>query len=63
VATVTAVVVLHPGEEVGEVELIAHVASRIASHKKPQRNIFAAEIPKTAAVKLIRKQLRYECRQ
>jgi fatty-acyl-CoA synthase len=58
VESVTAVVVLRPGMEASEAELIAHVAQQLASYKKPQRVIFAAEIPKTAVGKLSRKQVR-----
>jgi acyl-CoA synthetase (AMP-forming)/AMP-acid ligase II len=63
VEAVTAVVVLRAGREASEAELIAHVASQIASYKKPQRVLFAGEIPKTAVGKLNRKQLRDKYRQ
>ena len=42
---------------------IAHVASQIASYKKPRRILFTGEIPKTAVGKLNRKQLRDKYRQ
>ncbi|MGB6055782.1 MAG: AMP-binding protein, partial [Burkholderiaceae bacterium] len=58
VEMVTAVVVLRPGQQADEAELIAHVAGQLASYKKPQRVLFVAEIPKTAVGKLNRKQLR-----
>ncbi|TFW09264.1 long-chain fatty acid--CoA ligase [Oxalobacteraceae bacterium OM1] len=58
VESVTAVVVLRPGMEASEAELIAHVATQVASYKKPQRVIFDTEIPKTAVGKLSRKLVR-----
>ena len=58
VETVTAVVVLRPGLDVSESQLIAHVATQIASYKKPRRVLFVDDIPKTAVGKLNRKQLR-----
>ena len=58
VEAVTAVVVLRDGAVVSEADLIAEVASRIASYKKPHRVIFAASIPKTAVGKIDRKTLK-----
>ena len=58
VEIVTAVVVLRPEQQASETELIAHVASQLASYKKPQRVLFVTDIPKTAVGKLNRKQLR-----
>jgi len=58
VEVVTAAVVLRRGQEVTESELIAHVADRLASYKKPQRIIRVDALPKTAVGKLNRKQLR-----
>lgn len=58
VEIVTAVVVLREGQQADEAALIAHVADQLASYKKPQRVIFASEIPKTAVGKLNRRQLR-----
>ncbi len=58
VEVVTAVVVPRAGQAVDEAALIAHVAGRLASYKKPQRVIFAEEIPKTAVGKLNRRALR-----
>lgn len=58
VEAVTAVVVLRPGLEASDSELIAHVATQIASYKKPHRVLFVDDIPKTAVGKLNRKQLR-----
>jgi len=58
VEKVTAAVVLRSGHDASEAQLIAHVATQIASYKKPQRVLFVTEIPKTAVGKLNRKQLR-----
>jgi fatty-acyl-CoA synthase len=63
VEIVTAVVVLRAGQQASEAELAAHVAGQLASYKKPQRVIFANEIPKTAVGKLNRKQLREQFRE
>lgn len=60
VEVVTAAVALHPGMQVSEQALIAHVAAQLASYKKPQRLVFVAEIPKTAVGKLNRKQVRLQ---
>lgn len=58
VEAVTAAVALKPGQTVSEQELIAFVAGRVASYKKPQRVVFVDSIPKTAVGKLNRKALR-----
>lgn len=58
VEAVTAVVVLREGHVVDESELIAHVATQIASYKKPRRVLVVDAIPTTAVGKLNRKQLR-----
>jgi len=63
VETVTAVVVLRLGHEASESELISHVATQIASYKKPHRVLFVDDIPKTAVGKLNRKQLRDDYHQ
>tara|TARA_A100001391_G_scaffold197792_4_gene178537 strand:- start:6080 stop:7603 length:1524 start_codon:yes stop_codon:yes gene_type:complete len=58
VEAVTAVVALKPGQNVDQDSLIAFVAGKVASYKKPQRVIFTDAIPKTAVGKLNRKALR-----
>src|SRR5699024_8085677 len=61
VEAVTAVVVLADGvtgDDALRTELISHVASRIASYKKPRNIVFRDAIPKTAIGKLDRKRLR-----
>ena len=61
VEAITAVVVLAEGAEADDQlreELIAHVAQKVASYKKPRNVVFSDAIPKTAVGKLDRKQLR-----
>src|SRR5205085_9624903 len=48
---VTALVVLTPGEQVTEAELIAHARSRVAGYKTPKRIEFRDAIPRTATGK------------
>jgi acyl-CoA synthetase (AMP-forming)/AMP-acid ligase II len=60
VEAVVAFVVLRPDFTCDAAELIAHVANRIASYKKPHRIVVAASLPKTAVGKLDRKVLRRE---
>ena len=58
VEVVTAAVVLRDGVQVTEEELVSHVASQLASYKKPQRVLFVAEVAKTAVGKLNRRAMR-----
>lgn len=58
VEAVTAVVVLRAGHAADPEALVAHVGQQLASYKKPQRVLFAEEIPKTAVGKLNRRLLR-----
>jgi acyl-coenzyme A synthetase/AMP-(fatty) acid ligase len=62
VEAVTAFVVLGSGARATSEELIAHVAARLASYKKPHRVIMVAELPKTAVGKIDRKALRARSR-
>jgi acyl-CoA synthetase (AMP-forming)/AMP-acid ligase II len=62
VEAVTAFVVLGSGACATSEELIAHVAARLASYKKPHRVIMVAELPKTAVGKIDRKALRARSR-
>ncbi len=61
VEAVTAVVVpaegVTPDDALAE-RLVAHVAEKVASYKKPRKVVFAEAIPKTAVGKLDRKTLR-----
>jgi len=58
VEAVVAFVVLRPERSVDAEDIIAHVATRIASYKKPHRVIFDDGLPTTAVGKLDRKRLR-----
>ncbi len=55
---VHAVVVLRPGAAATEAELASHVAARTAPYKKPRSVEFAAELPKNAAGKVLRRVLK-----
>jgi acyl-CoA synthetase (AMP-forming)/AMP-acid ligase II len=63
VEAVTAFVALRPDRTASEAELIAYVAAKVASYKKPHRIHFTTDIPKTAVGKLDRKVLRARLRQ
>ena len=53
-----AFVVLKPGEEAGEQELIDHVRSKIARYKAPKAVAFLDELPKTSTGKVPKFELR-----
>ena len=53
-----AVVVRAEDEELSEDELIAFVAERIATYKRPQSVEFVAELPRTATGKVLKRELR-----
>src|SRR5690606_23348965 len=61
VEAVTAVVVpaegVTPDDALAE-RLVAHVAEKVASYKKPRKVVFAEAIPRPAVGKLARKTLR-----
>ncbi len=57
---VKAVVVLQPGQQVGEKEMIAFCGARIASYKKPKTVEFWPALPKSASGKLLRRKVRDE---
>jgi len=56
--TVTAVVVLRGGAEVSADELRTHCGGSLAGYKVPKRVEFVSALPRTAAGKLIRRELR-----
>jgi len=56
--SVKAVVVLQPGAQVDEAELIAFCQARIASYKKPKSVDFIDALPKSAYGKVLKRQLR-----
>jgi acyl-CoA synthetase (AMP-forming)/AMP-acid ligase II len=58
VEAVTAFVVLRPGAQVGEDELIKFVRARLASYKVPKAVCFTDQIPKSPVGKLLRRALR-----
>jgi fatty-acyl-CoA synthase len=53
-----AFVVLKPGEQVGEQELIDHVKARIARYKAPRAVAFLEELPRTSTGKVPKFELR-----
>jgi len=55
---VTAVIVPAPGAELTEDGVIAHVRTRIASYKRPQRVHFGDRLPRNASMKVRKDQLR-----
>jgi O-succinylbenzoic acid--CoA ligase len=52
-----ATVVLHEGGRAEAEELRVHVASRLARYKVPKEVVFAAQLPRTASGKLLRREL------
>jgi len=56
--TVKAVVVVRPGEELSEDEVVAACTERLAGYKKPRSVDFVAELPKTGSGKIMRRRLR-----
>ena len=55
---VKAVVVLKPGKEAGEKEIIQHCRNRLAGYKTPKSVDFVPELPKTGSGKLYKKALK-----
>jgi acyl-CoA synthetase (AMP-forming)/AMP-acid ligase II len=55
---VHAVVVLRPDAEVTSEEVIAHTKSSLAGYKVPQSVEFVEELPKNAAMKVLKRELR-----
>jgi fatty-acyl-CoA synthase len=58
VETPLAVVVVAAGVEVTEDDLIAHCRERLAGYKKPSAVVFVDELPRNAAGKVLKRQLR-----
>ncbi len=56
--SVRAAVVLRPGEEADEEEVIAHCRSRLASFKAPRTVVFLSELPRTGSGKISKQTLR-----
>jgi fatty-acyl-CoA synthase len=55
---VTAVVVAREGEAVTEAELVALVRSHLAGFKTPRAVVFVDDLPRNAAGKVLKQQLR-----
>jgi len=58
IEAITAVVVLRPGHPVDEAALIEHARSRLAAYKAPKRIIFADDLPRNTAGKVLKRELR-----
>jgi acyl-CoA synthetase (AMP-forming)/AMP-acid ligase II len=56
--SVTAAVVLRPGEEVSEAELIEMMRGRLAGYKTPKRIVFLDALPLNSAGKVLKRELR-----
>lgn len=50
-------VVLKPGAQLSEAELIAHCEKKLAPYEVPRRIAFIKELPKTAVGKTLRREL------
>lgn len=61
--SVHAVVVLKPGQDATEAEIIAHCKRDLSAYKVPRSVEFRAELPKTAVGKVLRRQLAAEARE
>jgi acyl-CoA synthetase (AMP-forming)/AMP-acid ligase II len=55
---VTAIVVVKPGEKIGEETVVAHCRQKIASYKKPTRVVFVDRLPHNASGKIKKNMLR-----
>jgi acyl-CoA synthetase (AMP-forming)/AMP-acid ligase II len=53
-----ALVVIMPGEELTEDEVIAFARERLAGYKTPKQVIFVDELPRTPTGKILKKELR-----
>ncbi|KAA5614136.1 fatty acyl-CoA synthetase [Rhodovastum atsumiense] len=58
IEAIAAVVVLRPGHSVTEADLIDHARGLIAPFKLPKRVIFAEDLPRNTAGKLLKRELR-----
>ena len=55
---VTAAVVLHPGQNVSESDLIEYCREKLSSYKKPKKIFFMDELPKNPSGKILKRDLR-----
>jgi len=60
--SVCAVVALRPGATASADELIAHCRARLAKYKTPRYVVFTGSLPRNAAGKVLKRQLREEVR-
>ncbi|WP_027460858.1 long-chain-fatty-acid--CoA ligase [Deinococcus murrayi] len=60
--SVHAVVVLKPGQEATEADIIGHCRRELSAYKVPRSVEFRAELPKTAVGKVLRRQLAEEAK-
>lgn len=60
--SVHAVVALKPGATASEADIIAHCKGLLSNYKVPRSVEFRTELPKTAAMKILRRQLAQEAR-
>jgi len=58
IEAVTAVIVVKPGQELTEDEVIAHCRSHMAHFKVPKKVVFADALPKNPSGKLLKRELR-----
>lgn len=58
IEAIAAVVVLRTGQDATEAELIAHTATLLAPFKRPRQVIFADDLPRNTAGKLLKRELR-----
>jgi fatty-acyl-CoA synthase len=58
IEAIAAVVVLRPGQQASEAELVAHARRQLAPFKLPKRIIFADDLPRNTAGKLLKRELR-----
>jgi len=58
IEAIAAVVVVRQGHEVDEPALIAHARAQLAPYKLPKRIIFADDLPRNTAGKLLKRELR-----
>ncbi len=58
IEAITAVVVLRQGASATAEELIAHARTKLAAYKLPKRVIFADDLPRNTAGKLLKRELR-----
>ncbi|GAA0498954.1 long-chain fatty acid--CoA ligase [Deinococcus depolymerans] len=61
--SVHAVVALKPGQTASETDIITHCKGLLSAYKVPRSVEFRTELPKTAAMKILRRQLAQEARE